>query len=59
MPFIRYLSSVQDEADTSWFALSDEDRYRFIYDGVQVEVVARCQPINAPPGYDHIQHVRI
>jgi hypothetical protein len=48
-----------DEAGTSWFVLPEEGRYRFICDGAQVEIVACRQPIDAPPGYEHIQHVRI
>jgi len=48
-----------DEGGTSWFALPEPGRYRFWYDAAAVEVEARCAPIEAPPGYGHIQHVRL
>ena len=48
-----------DEAGTSWFVLPEEGCYHFTCDGVQVEFVARRQPIGILPGYEHIQRVRI
>jgi len=56
---IRPFGIQADEAGTSWFVLPSSGRYRFTCDGVHVELVARRQPIGVPPGYDHIQHVRI
>ena len=48
-----------DEQGTSWFALHEPGRYRFWCDDAAVEVEARCAPVEAPPGYDHIEHVRL
>lgn len=48
-----------DRAGTSWFTLPEEGLYRFTCEEGQVEASARSAPIAAPPGYRHIQHVRL
>ena len=48
-----------DGAGTSWFVLPEAGRYAFACDRERVEAVAQRQPISAPPGYDHIQRVRL
>ena len=48
-----------DAQGTSWFALPEPGPYRFTCGCVSIEVEARCQPIQAPTVYDHIQHVRL
>jgi hypothetical protein len=48
-----------DTRGTSWFTLPEPGLYRFTCGATSVEVETRCQPVQAPPGYDHIQHVRL
>jgi hypothetical protein len=48
-----------DGAGTSWFALPEAGRYAFTCDEGRVEVLAQRQPLEVPPGYDHIQQVRL
>jgi hypothetical protein len=48
-----------DRAGASWFVLPEAGRYAFACDRGRVQVVAHRQPIRTPPGYDHIQHVRL
>jgi hypothetical protein len=48
-----------DRQGTSWFALPGPGRYCFSCGAARVEVEARMQPIAAPPGYGHVQYVRL
>ena len=48
-----------DSAGTSWFVLPEGGRYAFSCDRRRVELVARRQPIDVPPGYDHVQRVQL
>jgi hypothetical protein len=48
-----------DAVGTSWFVLPEKGRYLFSCDDVWAEVVAHCSPIDALPGYGHIQHAWI
>ena len=48
-----------DGEGTAWFVLPEEGRYRFTCGVVAVSVSAQRQPIDAPPGYGHIQHTAI
>ena len=48
-----------DGGGTSWFCLAEPGRFRFSCQAAVVEVEARCGSVPSPPGYDHIQHVRL
>ena len=48
-----------DGSGTSWFVLAEPGAYRFSCGVASVEVLTRCQPIEAPPGYSHIQRVTL
>jgi len=48
-----------DAAGTGWFYLPEPGRYRFTCEGESAEVGARCHPVKAPPGYDHVHQVEI
>ena len=48
-----------DAAGTGWFYLPEPGRYRFTCEGESAEVEAPCQPVQAPPGYDHVQQIQI
>ena len=48
-----------DAGGNSWFALDEPGRYRFSCRGVRVEVEAVCQPVQAPPGYGHVQRLSL
>ena len=46
-----------DREGRSWFVLPEPGPYRFTCGPAAAEVVAREQPVDAPPGYGHIQWV--
>ena len=46
-----------DRDGRSWFVLPEPGPYRFTCGSQAAEVVARDQPVDAPPGYGHIQRV--
>ncbi len=48
-----------DRTGASWFVLPEAGEYGFSSEGGRVEVVGQRQPVRAPPGYDHIQHVQL
>ncbi|MFH1567268.1 MAG: hypothetical protein ABIL09_04650, partial [Gemmatimonadota bacterium] len=48
-----------DGAGTSWFVLPEPGRYRFTCDGAAAQVEAREHPVGAPPGYGHVQRVKL
>jgi hypothetical protein len=48
-----------DAAGTSWFTLPEPGLYSFTCEGGEIQVAARCEAIDAPPGYGHIQEVLI
>lgn len=48
-----------DEAGTSWFVLPEPGRYRFTCGPASIETDTICQPVKAPPGYDHVQRVQM
>ena len=48
-----------DERGTSWFTLPEPGLYRFVCGSASVEIDTRCSPIQAPPGYDHIQRIQL
>jgi hypothetical protein len=48
-----------DTAGTSWFVLPEPGAYRFSCAGLAVDVDARCSPLEAPAGYEHVQQVRL
>ena len=43
----------------SWFVLPEPGPYRFTCGPAAAEVVAQDQPVDAPPGYGHIQRVLV
>jgi len=48
-----------DAAGTGWFYLPEPGRYRFTCEGESAEIEAHCHPVQAAPGYDHLQQVEI
>ena len=46
-----------DRDGRSWFVLPEPGPYRFTCGSRAAEVDAREQPVDAPPGYGHIQRV--
>ena len=48
-----------DAMGSSWFVLPESGAYRFSCAGVKVDIVAHNAPVEAPAGYEHIQHVRL
>ena len=48
-----------DAAGTSWFTVPEPGLYRFTCEGGETQVEARCEPIDAPPGFEHIQEAVI
>lgn len=48
-----------DQQGASWFVLPGQGRYRFRCGATSIEVVALRHPVVAPPGYGHVQRVRL
>jgi hypothetical protein len=48
-----------DGQGTSWFYLAEPGPHRFTCGPAGIEVDARRAPVDAPPGYGHIRHVRL
>ena len=48
-----------DAAGTAWFVLPEAGAYRFTCGSSSVDLVAGRQPIEAPPGYGHVQRVTL
>ena len=48
-----------DGEGTSWFVLPEPGVYQFRCGAASVDVETTCQPVEAPPGYDHVQRVEL
>ncbi|MBB15831.1 hypothetical protein CMK22_11205 [Candidatus Poribacteria bacterium] len=48
-----------DKQGASWFVLPEPGMYRFLCQSVNIEIETKCQQIQTPAGYDHIQYVEL